>query len=85
MLGLEFNNTDDHFNTMPALVAQVVHIQAHVKPALLAQRLGPLMQDVERKVQSLDGIDKVVVDLTFDPPWTPERMSEEARLTTGLY
>ena len=44
-----------------------------------------LMQDVERKVQSLDGIDKVVVDLTFDPPWTPERMSEEARLTTGLY
>ena len=44
-----------------------------------------LMQDVERKINSLDGIDRVVVDLTFDPPWTPERMSEEARLTTGLY
>ena len=44
-----------------------------------------LMQDVERKVLSLDGVSKVNVDLTFDPPWSPERMTEEARLTTGLY
>ena len=43
-----------------------------------------LMDDVKRKVELLGGISRANVGLTFDPPWTPERMSEEARLTTGL-
>jgi metal-sulfur cluster biosynthetic enzyme len=42
-----------------------------------------LMDDVKRKVEQIPKVN-ASVELTFDPPWTPERMSEEARLTTGL-
>ena len=42
-----------------------------------------LMDDVKRKVEQIPKV-SASVELTFDPPWTPERMSEEARLTTGL-
>ncbi len=37
-----------------------------------------IFMNVRRAVKSL-GVDKVKVVLTFDPPWTPERMSPEAR------
>lgn len=30
------------------------------------------------------GVRRVVVDMTFDPPWTPDRMSEEARLELNM-
>jgi len=43
-----------------------------------------LMDDVKRKVEQITKVKVASVDLTFDPPWSPERMSEEARLTTGL-
>jgi metal-sulfur cluster biosynthetic enzyme len=36
-------------------------------------------QEVARKVKELEGVKKVTVELTFDPPWTPEKMSKEAR------
>ena len=35
-------------------------------------------------VISLDDIDEVTVNLVFDPPWGPERMSEVARLELGF-
>jgi len=44
-----------------------------------------LKDDVEAKVRELPGVSEALVDLTFDPPWTPERMSEEARLELGFY
>ncbi|WP_185871694.1 iron-sulfur cluster assembly protein [Blattabacterium cuenoti] len=39
---------------------------------------------VKEKVQSIREIEKVNVILTFDPPWSKEFMSEEARLELGL-
>ncbi|WP_185862741.1 SUF system Fe-S cluster assembly protein [Blattabacterium cuenoti] len=39
---------------------------------------------VKEKVQSIEGIKKVDVVLTFDPPWSREFMSEEARLELGM-
>ena len=60
---------------------------AHIKMSLTAPGCGMgqvLMDDVKRKVEMLGGIDGAAVGLTFDPPWSPERMTEEARLTTGL-
>ncbi|WP_185854857.1 iron-sulfur cluster assembly protein [Blattabacterium cuenoti] len=39
---------------------------------------------VKEKVQSIEGIKKVDVILTFDPPWSKEFMSEEARLELGM-
>lgn len=35
-------------------------------------------------VGKLEGVKKVDVDLTFEPPWSPEKMSEEAKVQLGL-
>lgn len=38
---------------------------------------------VEGAVRGIEGIEDVRVNMTFDPPWTPEKMSEEAKLELG--
>lgn len=40
--------------------------------------------EVEEKVKSLDMVSDAEVEITFDPPWTQELMSEEAKLELGL-
>lgn len=40
--------------------------------------------EVEEKVKSLDAVSDAEVEITFDPPWTQELMSEEAKLELGL-
>ncbi len=40
---------------------------------------------VENAVGSVEGISGVEVAMVFDPPWTPERMSEEAQVAVGWY
>jgi FeS assembly SUF system protein len=40
--------------------------------------------EVEEKVKSLDMVKDAEVEITFDPPWTQELMSEEAKLELGL-
>ncbi|MEO9513001.1 MAG: SUF system Fe-S cluster assembly protein [Flavobacteriaceae bacterium] len=40
--------------------------------------------EVEEKVKSLDALKDVEVEITFDPPWTQELMSEEAKLELGM-
>ena len=43
-----------------------------------------IADDVKRKVEKLSAVQETVVELVFDPPWDPSRMSEVARLTTGM-
>ena len=38
----------------------------------------------EQKVKSIKGINQVEVEMTFDPPWTKDLMSEEAKLELGF-
>ena len=40
--------------------------------------------EVEEKVKSLDEIKNVQVEITFDPPWTQDLISEEAKLELGM-
>lgn len=40
--------------------------------------------EVEEKVKSLDEIKDVEVEITFDPPWTQDLMSDEAKLEVGM-
>lgn len=40
--------------------------------------------EVEEKVKSLDAVTDAEVEITFDPPWTQDLMSEEAKLELGL-
>ncbi len=44
-----------------------------------------LADDVQSKVESLPGVRAARVELTFEPPWSPERMSEEGRLELGMF
>ena len=43
-----------------------------------------LPNDVKVKTESVPGIKKAKVEITWEPPWTPEKMSEEAKLELGL-
>lgn len=45
---------------------------------------GSLPVEVENKVMAIDGVDEARVDVVWDPPWTPERMTEAARLQLGM-
>lgn len=39
--------------------------------------------EVEQKVRRVRGVKDVEVEIVWDPPWTPDRMSEEAKLELG--
>jgi FeS assembly SUF system protein len=40
--------------------------------------------EVEEKIKSLDEVKDAEVEITFDPPWTQDLMSEEAKLELGM-
>ena len=45
---------------------------------------GEMMEEVQRKVALVPGVKESLVELTFDPPWTKEMMTEEAKLELGF-
>ena len=47
--------------------------------------VGPMIQQqIDEVVRALPGVDDVEVELTWDPPWTPEKMSEDAKFILGF-
>jgi FeS assembly SUF system protein len=46
---------------------------------------GQLVMDVATAVSGVEGIGVCEVNLVWDPPWSPERMSEEARLLLDMW
>jgi FeS assembly SUF system protein len=47
--------------------------------------VGPeVMAEVEGRVREVPGVEQCDVTLTFDPPWTTDRMSEDARWELGM-
>lgn len=44
-----------------------------------------LKDDIERKLLGLPGVAEANVDLVFDPPWDPSKMTEAARLELGMF
>ena len=48
--------------------------------------MGPVIADeVDRKINGLDGIENVVVELVWEPMWTRDMMSEAAQLELGMF
>ena len=46
---------------------------------------GPLIQqNIEEVVRSLPGVEDVETELTWDPPWTPDKMSDDAKFILGF-
>jgi len=43
-----------------------------------------IVEDVKQKVESIEGIKKVTISLTFEPAWNKDMMSEEALLELGF-
>ncbi|MGM0577527.1 MAG: putative Fe-S cluster assembly protein SufT [Myxococcota bacterium] len=43
-----------------------------------------LRNDVDYRVRNIPGVKETDIELVFDPPWTPEKMTEAARLELGL-
>ena len=43
-----------------------------------------IAEDVKNKVSKIESINKTIVNITFDPPWTPEMMSNIAREKLGF-
>ncbi|OGI15292.1 aromatic ring hydroxylase [Candidatus Micrarchaeota archaeon RBG_16_49_10] len=45
---------------------------------------GFIDADIRKKVRKIKGVKKVDIDVVFDPPWSPERMSPELRAEMGI-
>ena len=43
-----------------------------------------IQEDIERVVRQIPGVEDVESELTFDPPWTPDRMSDDAKFILGF-
>ena len=46
---------------------------------------GEMPGNVKAALETVEGIGEVTVNMTFDPPWTPDRMSEEAKLELNMF
>lgn len=61
--------------------------EVHIDMTLTAPGcgMGPSMvNDVERKISQVPGVDKVIIELVFDPPWSNDKLSDEAKLELGM-
>ncbi len=45
---------------------------------------GQIVDEVRQAIEGVDGVEGAEVELTFDPPWTPERMNPLVRSSLGL-
>ncbi len=43
-----------------------------------------IMEDVRMKLESIEGVKQVTINLVYEPEWTKDMMSEEAKLELGL-
>ena len=63
---------------------QVVHIRMTLTSPGCG--MGPvLIDEIQARVARIPGVDDVEVELVFDPPWSRDRMSEEAQLEPGIF
>ena len=75
-LGLIYEvNVDDDAN-----VHVIMTLTSPMCP--VAESLPP---EVEEKVARVEGVTKATVEVTWDPPWDPEMMSEAARLELDMF
>ena len=59
----------------------------HVSMTLTAPGcgMGPMIaQQAEWAISELDGVEDVEVEMTFDPPWTPELITDDGKKLLGL-
>ena len=45
---------------------------------------GQIVDEVKEAIEGVDGVDDASVEVTFDPPWTPDRINPLIRSSLGL-
>jgi metal-sulfur cluster biosynthetic enzyme len=61
------------------------NVKVHYTLTSMGCPAGPMIQeDIERAVKEIPGVGDVQSELTFEPAWTPERMSDDAKFILGF-
>jgi metal-sulfur cluster biosynthetic enzyme len=48
--------------------------------------IGPLIEEqIRQMLEPVEGVDQVEAEMTLSPPWTPDKMSEEAKAALGFF
>ena len=48
--------------------------------------IGPLIeQQIKQMIEPIEGIEHVEAEMVLSPPWTPDKMSEEAKAALGMF
>jgi metal-sulfur cluster biosynthetic enzyme len=48
--------------------------------------IGPLIEaQIKQMIEPIEGIDRVEAEMVLSPPWTPDKMSEEAKAAMGMF
>ncbi len=48
--------------------------------------IGPMIeQQIKEMIEPIEGIDRVEAEMVLSPPWTPDKMSEEAKAALGMF
>jgi len=66
---------------------QVENSEVHVRMTLTTPACpvaGSLPGEVETRIKAIEGVRDAKVELVWDPPWTPEKMSEAAKLQLNM-
>ena len=61
--------------------------KVHVKMTLTAPGCPMhtfISQDVKEKLQSISGVNEATVEVVWDPPWTPDKMSPQVKAQLGI-
>jgi len=70
--GVDINNDEGKVHVMMTLTAMGCPVA------------GDVMAEVEMRVREVENVKDCKVELTFDPPWSPERMTEDAKWELGM-
>jgi metal-sulfur cluster biosynthetic enzyme len=71
------------------LLSEVEVTGANVKVIYTLTSMGcpagaMIQEDIDRVTRSVPGVEQVETELTFEPPWTPDRMSDDAKFILGF-
>jgi metal-sulfur cluster biosynthetic enzyme len=48
--------------------------------------IGPMIEEeIQRMLEPIEGVSRVEAEMTLTPPWTPDKMSEEAKAALGMF
>ena len=71
------------------LVYDIDIIDTHVKARIsltspFCPVAGSILEEAKQAIEGVEGVESAEVELTFDPPWTPERIDPLIRASLGI-